>query len=96
MMDADERAVCLEKMRAASSAFYFAAVRAGNHPFIEFCGLMNEYIAACADAHNRGDDFTEFSVHAGKHLPLPSYRVDYLNEKLACIYGLNLARKVRP
>jgi hypothetical protein len=89
-MSADERPACLEKMRDASTEFYFAAVRTGNHAFIEFCGLMNEYIAACRDAHNRGEDFTEFSVHAGKHLPLPSYRVQYLNEKLTCIYGLQL------
>jgi len=40
----------LDAMAQASGAFYAAAIRIGNHPFIEFTGLMNEYIKICADA----------------------------------------------
>ncbi len=91
MMSPNEREQCLKDMQSASSAFYCAAVRCGNHAFIEFTGLMNEYIQACRDAHNKGEDFTEANVHVGKHLPLAPHRVLYLNEKLECIYGLKLA-----
>lgn len=87
-LTAEERAECLRKMRAASSAFYFAAVQCGNHAFIEFTGLMNDYIAACEDAHRAGVDFTRANVHTGTHLPLPGYRLAYLDEKLECIYGI--------
>ena len=37
----------LVAMKATSDIFYGMATRIGNHPFIEFCGLMNEYIACC-------------------------------------------------
>ena len=46
-------------MQAASDAFYRSAVSIGNHPFIEFAGLMNEYITACRAAHTEGIDFTD-------------------------------------
>ena len=73
-------------MRAVSNAFYAAAVRIGNHPFIEFTGLMNEYIDACRDASAQGIDFTQCNTHTGQHLPLKSFQVDYINEKLECIF----------
>lgn len=74
------------EMRRVSNAFYAAAIRVENHPFIEFCGLMNEYINACEAAAAKGIDFTECSTHTGQHLPLESHQIAYINEKLECIF----------
>lgn len=86
VMDRQEREEALTKMRAAASAFYGAAVGAGCHPFIEFAGLMNEYIKCCETAHARGIDFTNCNTHSGRQLPMEAYQVDYVNEKLECIF----------
>ena len=86
MMDEQEREVALKMMEAASSVFYSMAVKIGNHPFIEFTGLMNEYINACQEAHKNGIDFSDCDVHTGVDLPLRGCQVDYINEKLECIF----------
>jgi hypothetical protein len=83
---APEREAMLSQMSDASNAFYAAAVKISCHPFIEFTGLMNEYIKCCADAHNKGIDFTNCSAHSGNHLPMESYQIAYVNEKLECIF----------
>jgi len=78
-------------MRAASSAFYRDAQRIGCHPFIEFTGLLNEYIQLCERALAQGQDFTGTSIHgSGKPLPMQEFNRAYLNEKLECIYGRSL------
>ena len=86
-MNATEQAEAIASMRAMSALFYSNAVRIGNHPFIEFCGLMNEYIKACEIAHEAGIDFSECSAHSGQPLPMKSYMIDYVNEKLNCIFA---------
>lgn len=83
---AAEREAMLVRMRAASSAFYADAVRIGCHPFIEFTGLMNEYIKCCEDAHRQGIDFASCNTHSGQDLPMPGHSVGYINEKLECIF----------
>lgn len=85
----EERAEMLRKMKQASSAFYGMAVQTGCHPFIEFTGLMNEYIKICEEAQAQGIDFTQTTAHqSGRDkLPMKSYHVAYLGEKLGCIYG---------
>lgn len=86
MMTPDERQTALTGMRLASAAFYRAAVQIGNHPFIEFAGLMNEYIKACEAAHKQGIDFSECNTHSGQNLPMAPFMVNYVNEKLECIF----------
>lgn len=87
MMDATEREAALAKMRAASHDFYYAAIKIGVHPFIEFTGLMNEYIKLCEGAHKAGTDFTECNKHSGEELPMQPFEIDYMNEKLECIFN---------
>jgi hypothetical protein len=82
----EQRERMLEQMRAVSSGFYMQAVRIGCHPFIEFAGLMNEYIKCCAEAHKQGIDFTRCNAHTGHHLPMRPFEVKYVNEKLECIF----------
>lgn len=76
----------IEAMQQAANDFYRSAVHIGNHPFIEFAGLMNEYIAACRDAASKGIDFTQCNTHTGQQLPLHGHQVNYINEKLECIF----------
>lgn len=87
MMNTDEREAALASMTQATDAFYRDAVRIGNHPFIEFAGLMREYINACHQAHEDGIDFSECNRHSGQALPLHAVMSDYINEKLACIFS---------
>lgn len=74
------------KMEAVSAVFYGLAVGVGNHAFIEFTGLMNEYINVCRGMAERGEDFTEHNTHANKPLPLETYQRNYIREKLDCIF----------
>lgn len=87
---AEERAPMLPKMHAASDAFYRAATQIGCHPFIEFTGVMNEYIKLCEQAHAAGIDFTNANVHSGQALPMGPHNAAYLAEKLGCILGPTL------
>jgi hypothetical protein len=82
----EQRERMLEQMRAVASGFYMQAVRIGCHPFIEFAGLMNEYIKCCGEAHKQGIDFTRCNTHTGHHLPMRPFEVKYVNEKLECIF----------
>ncbi len=86
----EERAQILKRMRSASAAFYVAAINAGCHAFIEFTGLMNEYIKLCEQAESAGIDWVHANVHGGEHLPFLPHHIAYLNEKLECIYGHKL------
>lgn len=83
-----ERAEILTRMRAVSDTFYAGAARAGCHAFIEFCGLMNEFIKLCHEAERSGIDWLRADVHGGEHLPFAPHHIEYLNEKLECIYGM--------
>lgn len=78
------------RTRASEEAirrFYGAAVHIGNHPFVEFAGVMQAYLKSCARAHEKGIDFSECNRHAGHQLPMESFELDYLAEKLDCIFG---------
>ena len=86
ILNSVERETALQRMREASAAFYAAAVQTGCHPFIEFTGLMNEYIKVCERAHKDGFDFTSCSAHSGNALPMQPFEIDYVNEKLECIF----------
>lgn len=87
MMTEAEREQALASMQQASDMFYRSAVGIGNHPFIEFAGLMNEYIGACRMAHAQGVDFSECNRHSGRSLPMHPVMADYINEKLECIFS---------
>lgn len=76
----------LALMQKAAENFYSAAIRTNCHSFIEFTGLMNEYIKVCQEFQkdNPEADFRECNAHTGKQLK--SYHLDYVLEKLNCIY----------
>lgn len=86
----EERKKILKRMKAASDVFYAMAASAGCHAFIEFAGLMNEFIKLCHEAEAQGIPWTHSNVHTGIRLPFKPYHIEYLNEKLECIYGRRL------
>ncbi len=85
--DPSEARAQLQAMRAASAAFYQAAVHTGVHAFIEFTGLMNEFINVCEQTAREGKDFTQANAHCGQTLNMQTYQAQYLAEKLECIFG---------
>lgn len=89
-MTPEGRAEMLASMRKASAVFYTAAIHIGCHAFIEFAGLMNQFIEVCRDAETNGRPWTNASVHGGAHLSFEGHQIAYLSEKLECIYGLRL------
>jgi hypothetical protein len=80
------RDIC-KKMGKVSSNFYTGAIQTGCHPFIEFCGLMNEYIRVCIAAAEQKIPFPNLSEHSGQPLPVEAHNMDYIAEKLRCIFG---------
>jgi hypothetical protein len=79
----DEEQEAIRKMEAAAGAFYSMAVRTGVHAFIEFTGLMNEYIKCCAGSPG----FMHSNTHNEGALNVEAFQAAYLAEKLDCIYG---------
>lgn len=86
-----ELKLVLVRMREVSDRFYAGAVRTGCHPFIEFTGLINEYIKVCEGALEAGIDFTQANTHTGLALPVREHHAVYLAEKFDCIFGPTLA-----
>jgi len=85
-----ERAQMIPAMRQVADRFYYSAQQTKCHGFLEFCGLMNEYIKLCQQAHDAGIDFTNTNVHSGLPLPMETYNAAYMAEKIGCIFGPTL------
>lgn len=77
----------LGKMQKISNDFYASAFLINCHPFLEFCGFMNEYIKLCRGALADGIDFTDTSKHRGNPLPMKVYEAAYIGEKFGCIFS---------
>ena len=77
----------IKKMTEITMAFYPAATRTGNHAFIEFCGLMGEYIKMCEYSLEHDVSFAEANTHSGVPLVAANYQIQYLAEKFDCIFG---------
>ena len=86
MMRAPKREVALQRMDETIRRFYSAAIQIGNHPFIEFAGVMQAYLKTCQRAHEDGIDFTACNRHTGNPLPMEGFEITYLHEKLNCIF----------
>ena len=83
----EELATMLEKMKAVCQTFYWQAADTGCHTFIEFAGLMNEFIKVCEQSAAAGVDFANASTHTGKPLVVYTYNATYIVEKLDCVFG---------
>lgn len=78
----------LKLMQEVSDKFYIASGNTQCHAFVEFTGLMNEYIKVCQEFQraNPDDDFRSLNAHSGKSLKLKPFERLYIKEKLNCIY----------
>lgn len=83
----DELKEMIAKMRAVSGGFYPAACSTGCHAFIEFTGLMTEFIKLCEQSLAAEMDFASSNTHSGKALVVHPYNAAYIVEKLDCIFG---------
>jgi hypothetical protein len=83
----EQRETMLKEMNQLIEAFYWRAFNIGCHPFIEFCGVMGEWLKVAEKAHKEGIDFTNTTAHSGFPLPIQPYHAQYLGEKIGCIYG---------
>jgi hypothetical protein len=77
----------LQAMRSASDVFYSLAAQSQCHAFLEFTGILNEYIKICDENLVRGIDFRQENVHTSNNqMVIKDYQIDYMNEKLECIF----------
>ncbi|AGZ61809.1 MAG: hypothetical protein AV945_gp02 [Phormidium phage MIS-PhV1B] len=78
----------LKLMQEISNKFYETSCMTQCHAFVEFTGLMNEYIKICSEFQkaNPDDDFRMLNAHSGKSIKLKRYEIHYIKEKLNCIY----------
>lgn len=78
-------------LRDLNTKFYGLCFHAGvgsrAHAFIEFNGLMSKYIDLLAKAMDQGLDPMTLNDHNGVALPVESHDMEYLGEKLRCIFG---------
>lgn len=82
----------VDRMSRTVSAFYVALFQQGVgsycHSFIEFVGLMSEYLKIVHRLAEAGEDLQSFNVHSGKTFSgIQDHEVLYLAEKLGCIFA---------
>lgn len=81
-----ELAKTLTQMEQVSEQFYLQARLCGVHSFIEFTGLMNEYIKVCRQSMESGVDFRQANTHNDVPMVAFPFNLDYMSEKLSCIF----------
>lgn len=67
--------------------FFYANMGGEVHAFIEFNGLLSKYVEMCKRCADEGIDFTQLNTHTGQALPVAVHDMEYLGEKLRCIFG---------
>jgi hypothetical protein len=93
----EERTIQLVNMKRLSKLFYATAHAIGCHAFIEFTGLMNEWLKMAEEAHKQGIDFNACNTHSGHALPMQPFQRNYINEKLECIFlGQSVMAEILP
>lgn len=76
-------------MRAASNLFYAMAIQCNHHQFVEFNGLLSKYIGLCEQTLAKNVDFVQSPF---RHFEYADHDINYINEKLDCIFeGLSFA-----
>lgn len=76
-----------EVARRTYGLFFVAGMGSEVHAFIEFNGLIAKYVEICQRCAAAGIDFRHLNTHTGGALPVEVHDMEYLGEKLACIFG---------
>jgi hypothetical protein len=81
----------IRNLRSLNTHFYGLCFSTGvgthAHGFIEFNGLMSKYIDLLEEACRNGFDPHEMTEHSGRPLPAEPHDMEYLAEKLRCMFG---------
>jgi len=89
----------LNKIQENITSFYWVLFNLGVgerfHPMLEWCGVMSEYIKIHQALLDEGIDATNSDIHNGIGSKIPKYQLNYLAEKLNCIFSGMLEVKVR-
>jgi hypothetical protein len=85
--DREELAEMVRKMRRVADGVYGPLAATGCHPFVEFCGLMQKYVDVCEACVEDEVQFPHATRHSGGVLPVETHDLEYLAEKLGCIFG---------
>lgn len=67
--------------------FFSAGMGSSCHAFLEFNGLISKYVDICQNCAKAGIDFTVLNQHSSQALPVADHDINYLVEKLDCIFG---------
>lgn len=81
MDDVDVKKVIIKEMDVIVDLFYTSTMRIGHRPFMEFAGLMKEYVKICRVADSQGIDYV-----TTEKLPIRPDQLSYINEKLVGIF----------
>ncbi len=78
----------MDTLRNLTEKFYWMCFHANvgsfAHPFLEFNGLMSVYVDVLTKS---GVDPQQANVHGGVPLPVEDHQIEYLAEKLECIFA---------
>lgn len=75
------------KMDAVVEKIYPMMTSCEVHPFVEFNGLMREYVVICRILARSGVAFPFASNHGTMAVEVPDYTIEYMAEKLGCIFA---------
>lgn len=73
--------IAIQRMKKIITDFYDQAVHVGVHPFVEFAGMMREYVQMLERLDEEGKCIFMNSVRPR------DYELAYLEDKLECIFG---------
>lgn len=96
--DQEQKLELIKTLKKDVEQFYWTLFshRAGGefHAFVEWCGVMSEHLNIVEGLLKKGIDATNMNVHSGQALPIPDHQLNYLAEKMECIFdGLIEVRK---
>lgn len=84
-----------KEMHSVADRVYWMFFRTGMgakvHAYVEFCGLLSKYTEICARAALAGVDFAFANAHGRTPFPVEVHDMQYLGEKLQCIFGPMIA-----
>ena len=90
MYTREEQEKMIRVMKEISTRFYCDAAATGNFQFVQFTGLINEFVKICEETMKAGIDFNECTGAFGRELVIQPYNIEYIREKLLRIYGENI------
>jgi hypothetical protein len=90
-MTREEAIVFIGDLKKTVNLFYGSLFSLGTggkfHAFVEWCGVMGEHLNIVEGLVKNGHNPFADNVHSGHTLPIPSYQLAYMAEKMECIFN---------